>query len=62
MQVSTKKQTVMEGQTIVKELFFLTIKNEKGQEVTLNVGAKTYTGVNTLLGKNDTINEKAKTK
>lgn len=49
MKVTVKKQSVMEGTTLVKELYFLTLSNEKGQEITLNVGAKTYTGVQTLL-------------
>lgn len=49
MKVEVKKQSVMEGTTLIKELYFLKLSNDKGQEITLNVGAKTYTGVQTLL-------------
>lgn len=49
MNIVTKKQSVMEGTVLVKELYYLTISNSKGQEITINVGGKTHNAIKTLI-------------
>lgn len=48
MKITAKKQSIMEDGKEVRSLFYMVIDNEQGQTLTINVGEKTYKGVEKL--------------